>query len=182
MSASEIKKILNDPVALKALAKRIFDNIDARNSGFIDESELKQAEIQVRKELGLPPPSESEIRKAMEQIDTTGNEKIDLKQFEQYLNHILKMEDLNQKEKEEQLEPLLAGDATLAGEKADITKAEIHGEAQLVRKLEGFKKDDYDPETICPDCKLTTAAPFFPLCTDIPELKELGPGIPLFYW
>ena len=29
---------------------------------------------------------------------------------------------------------------------------------------------------------MTTAPPLFPLCCNIAELKELGPGIPLYYW
>jgi hypothetical protein len=29
---------------------------------------------------------------------------------------------------------------------------------------------------------MTTDAPLFPFCVPLPELRELGPGIPLYYW
>jgi len=45
MPASEIEQILNDPVKFKALAKAAFDTVDTDNSGFIDETELKQVMI-----------------------------------------------------------------------------------------------------------------------------------------
>jgi hypothetical protein len=41
MSAGEIEQILNDPIKFKALAKAAFETVDADNSGFIDETELK---------------------------------------------------------------------------------------------------------------------------------------------
>ena len=58
MSASEIEQILNDQVKFKALAKAAFDTVDTDNSGFIDETELKQVMIQVSGEVGCPSPAQ----------------------------------------------------------------------------------------------------------------------------
>jgi hypothetical protein len=66
--------------------------------------------------------------------------------------------------------------------KADITSARLHGDAKMVRNLDAFSKRHANEEMICECCGLPVEADLFPLCAPINDLKELGPGIPLYYW
>ena len=91
MSASEIEQILNDPVKFKALAKAAFDTVDTDNSGFIDETELKQAMIQVSGEVGCHSPSDADVSQVMKELDADGNGKIDLQEFEVLIRQVLSL-------------------------------------------------------------------------------------------
>ena len=91
MSASEIEQILNDPVKFKALAKAAFDTVDTDNSGFIDETELKQVMIQVSGEVGCPSPSDADVSEVMKELDADGNGKIDLQEFEVLIRQVLSL-------------------------------------------------------------------------------------------
>ena len=63
--------------------------------------------------------------------------------------------------------------------KADIELAKKHREAKLVRKLEGF--DMHDGDERCECCGYPVSAPEFPICADLSELNELGPGFHMYY-
>ena len=63
--------------------------------------------------------------------------------------------------------------------KADFRLARIHREAKLVKKLEGF--DVTGEAEVCECCYYPVNAPKFPICANLSELNELGPGFHMYY-
>ena len=82
-------QIANDEVKFKAFTKTAFDSLDTDNSGFIDETEIKQIMIQVNTELGCPSPSDEDVNEVMKVLGADRNGKIDLQEFETLIRMVL---------------------------------------------------------------------------------------------
>ncbi|CDW71822.1 phage head-tail family partial [Stylonychia lemnae] len=64
----------------------------------------------------------------------------------------------------------------------DISKAEIHGQANQVVNLEKINFDLQNPDSFCICCGLPIpAGSEYPLCSDLKDLKSLGAGYPMYY-
>ena len=81
MSSSEVKKILADEEKLAKVCKAVFEQVDSDKSGFIDEKELAATMKMLAGDLGIPEPSEDEVKEAYKALDTNCDGKISLDEF-----------------------------------------------------------------------------------------------------
>ena len=89
MSPSDIQEILNDPYRFKSLCEEAFEYVDDDNTGFLDESEIRDGLLWCRT-LGFPVPKQGTVSEIMKQYDADGNGKIDLQEFEVLMRDLLK--------------------------------------------------------------------------------------------
>lgn len=68
--AEEVRAILADPEALRAVSDAVFDGIDTDGSGQIDAAELKSALTQVASGLKMTLPTDEEIQQTINELDS----------------------------------------------------------------------------------------------------------------
>ena len=89
MSAEEIKNILNDPEALKAIVQGAFSAVDTNGSGFIEFKEFAAIVNSMCSDSKIAPPSKEELDAEMAKLDTDGDKKLNIKEFEVLIRTIL---------------------------------------------------------------------------------------------
>ena len=89
MSSEEIKSILNDPESFNAIVEGAFSSIDTDGSGYIESHEFFELFNSMCKESNIPPPSKAELEAEMTKLDTNGNKKLNIKEFEVFIRTIL---------------------------------------------------------------------------------------------
>ena len=89
MSATQIKDILNDPEAFKAICQAAFDAVDTDKSGFIDNTEFANVVNSMCKDSGIEAPSKDELDSEMAKLDTNGDKKLSIEEFQVVIRTIL---------------------------------------------------------------------------------------------
>lgn len=84
----EIKKLLADDNALKAIAEAAFKKVDTDNSGFIDRNELK-ALMDEASQGNFPSVTEAELDEIYKGLDTNNDGKISVDEFSVLIRAVL---------------------------------------------------------------------------------------------
>ena len=79
---AEIIAILKDPKTFSKATEEIFNLLDTNKSGFIEQSEFKNAMIDLAKKLNAPEPSDAEITQSLNSVDKDKDGKISKKELE----------------------------------------------------------------------------------------------------
>ena len=89
----QIQDILTDDEKLMKFVDQHFDAADADGSGEIDRKELKKCFTAMATEVGDSKPTDNQITKSMENLDTDGDNKVNKSEFKQvsqdYLSNLL---------------------------------------------------------------------------------------------
>eukprot|EP00825_Cyclidium_porcatum_P007961 TRINITY_DN1399_c0_g1_i3.p1 TRINITY_DN1399_c0_g1~~TRINITY_DN1399_c0_g1_i3.p1 ORF type:complete len:102 (+),score=35.93 TRINITY_DN1399_c0_g1_i3:235-540(+) len=86
-----IKDILNDKEKLKQITKTAFDAVDNDGSGFLELNELENVMKTVAKDVGASEPTTEEVKEIMKELDTNGDQKISLEEFQVLIEQVLEM-------------------------------------------------------------------------------------------
>ena len=86
-----VKDVLKDEQKLKEVAKLAFDGVDSDGSGFVDEGELTNLMVSMAGELGIPAPTQKEVKDAFKAMDTDKNGKVSLDEFTVLVRQILEL-------------------------------------------------------------------------------------------
>ncbi|CAG9321634.1 unnamed protein product [Blepharisma stoltei] len=87
----EIQAILRDDRKLHDIAKAAFDAVDADQSGFIDEPELRTVMCSVAGDIGMDAPTDSDVRDVLRELDTNRDGRISLDEFKVLIRQVLEL-------------------------------------------------------------------------------------------
>ncbi|CAI2384856.1 unnamed protein product [Moneuplotes crassus] len=88
--SEEIDQILNDEAKLEETVQYVFSQADVDDNNFIDASEFSKHLKEVYSNIGIPVPSDDDISKYMDELDTNKDGKLDIKEFKVYVEEMLK--------------------------------------------------------------------------------------------
>lgn len=93
---ANLDKLINNQQALAKVSRPSFIEIDADNSGYIDENELLQVMIKTATSLKTKPPSKNEVKQVLTQIDKNSDGRVSFEEYQDMLRVMLrkKIEDL----------------------------------------------------------------------------------------
>ena len=97
-----IIELLKDPAQVDAVTKSAFEQVDADNSGFVDEVELGMLMKKVAEDCNVDAPSKEDVTKALKAIDANHDGKISLEEFKVLVIEILKALAAAEKEAEKE--------------------------------------------------------------------------------
>lgn len=86
-----VKDILADDKKLTEVAKVAFDGVDTDGNGHVDEKELFSLMKNMATELGIPEPTEKDVKDAFKAMDTDKNGKVTLDEFKVLVRQILEL-------------------------------------------------------------------------------------------
>lgn len=86
-----VKDILADEKKLTEVAKVAFDGVDTDGNGFVDEKELFNLMKNMATELGIPEPTEKDVKDAFKAMDADKNGKVTLDEFKVLVRQILEL-------------------------------------------------------------------------------------------
>merc|ERR1712096_318796 len=89
MEGIDVQAILNDEAKLKEVVKKAFEGVDEDGSGFIEEKELKIVMTQVATDLGIPEPSDDEVKDVLKELDTNKDGKISEEEFAVLIKQVM---------------------------------------------------------------------------------------------
>ena len=84
-----IKDIINDEKKLREVARVAFESVDTDKSGQIDNAELAKVMEGISNDLGVAPPSKSEVDEVLTHLDTDKSGKIDFDEFVVLIKDVL---------------------------------------------------------------------------------------------
>lgn len=91
MSAQEIEQILKDDSKLNEIVAAAFQSVDTDGSGYIEEQELKIVMSGVARDIGMPEPSDSDVREVMRELDQNSDGKISQDEFKVLIRQVLEL-------------------------------------------------------------------------------------------
>ena len=91
MSKQEIEAILRDEQKLNEVVLAAFNAVDTDGSGFIDEPELKIVMTGVARDIGMPEPSDSDVREVLRELDSNKDGRISVDEFKVLIRQVLEL-------------------------------------------------------------------------------------------
>lgn len=91
MSKQEIEAILANEQKLNEVVLAAFNAVDSDGSGFIDEPELKTVMTGVARDIGMPEPSDSDVREVLRELDANKDGRISVDEFKVLIRQVLEL-------------------------------------------------------------------------------------------
>lgn len=89
MSKKQAKALLADEKKLNELAKMAFDGSDTDHSGYIEIAEMKEIIVTMSKEMGIEPPSDTDIQSVITHLDKNKNDRLEFDEFKVFIVDLL---------------------------------------------------------------------------------------------
>ncbi len=88
-AVEQIRKIVDNQVALEIFADEKFDKTDQDGNGTIELDELKVAMIEISEEMGLDEPSDDVIVQTFNKFDKDKSQALDKDEFRLFIKNVL---------------------------------------------------------------------------------------------